>query len=69
MIRSGELLKSGIISENVLSVEKEEYVDAYGKLSFRIEGTDIREYMDKFCDKILSIYKPERIILYVVRGA
>ncbi len=67
--RSGALLQSGIIGENVIGIEKEEYVDASGKLSYKIEGIDVRIYIDRFCDKILGVYKPEKIILHVVKGA
>lgn len=67
--RSGALLESGIISESEPIIEKEEYVDVHGEHSYRVEGIDVREYLDKFCDRILKIYKPEKIILHVVRGA
>ena len=67
--RSGTLLESGIISESEPIIEKEEYVDVHGEHSYRVEGVDVREYLDKFCDRILRIYNPEKIILHVVRGA
>ena len=67
--RSGTLLESSIISENEPIIEKEEYVDIHGEHSYRVEGVDVREYLDRFCDRILRIYKPEKIILHVVRGA
>lgn len=66
---SATLFESGVVAEGAPTVDKEEYVDEYGNNSYRVEGIDIRVYMDRFCDRILERYKSEKIILHVVRGA
>ena len=67
--KSSTLLESGVVAEGVSTVDKEEYADEHGNNSYQVEGVDIRVYLDRFCDRILERYKPEKIILHVVRGA
>lgn len=67
--RSVSLLESGIINGNEPIIEKKEYVDTCGNISYQVEGIDVRVYLDRFCDRILKIYKSQNIILHVVRGA
>ncbi len=67
--RSEALVRSGLIDKSETVIEKEEYADACGNTSYRVDDKDIREYLDIFCNEILHIFEPERIILHIVKGA
>jgi len=67
--RSNALLESGIVKKEDAFFTKDEYIDEYGNKSYQVEGTDIKRYMDRFCEQVLMLYRPENIIFHVVKGA
>lgn len=64
-----ECQKSGLLPEHVSFARKESVCLNSGEISYKIDGKNLDEFLDKFCDKLMTLYSAKQIILHRVYGA